>query len=65
MYFVSPLLLAQSRQFSRRRRFPQQKQSSNFNDHTVMASVNKHHADAVNELQKVKRAYFQVRRPFL
>lgn len=68
MYFVSPLFLVWSRKDFNQPRPPRQNEPANFNppsERELMASADKHHAEAVNTLQKAKRLYFLERGPFL
>ena len=70
MYFVSPVFLAWSQQFFKRPNLPQENglpqfNSNTTNERTLIESANKHHLNAVNNFQKVKRIYFLERGPFL
>ncbi|EKU97639.1 hypothetical protein Lepto7375DRAFT_6855 [Leptolyngbya sp. PCC 7375] len=68
MYFVSPFFLAWSRKSFKYWRFSRRQQPSNFsasNERSLTVSTDKHHVDAVSEVQKVKRLYFLERGPFM
>lgn len=68
MYFVSPFFLAWCHKSFKYWRFSRRQQSSDFsasNERSLTASTDKHHIDAVSEVQKVKRLYFLERGPFV
>ena len=58
MYFVSPLFLAWTRKYLNRSQPLRPNRPLKYcepNERQLMASADKHHTDAVNELQRVKR----------
>ena len=68
MYLISPFFFAWSRRPFKHWQFFRRQQSSEFNassEKNLTASTDKHHVDAVSEVQKVKRLYFLERGPFL
>ena len=68
MYFVSPFLLRWSQKHFRFSQPPQQNKAFDYrepSERSLMASADKHHADAVDNLQKAKRRYFMERRSLM
>ncbi len=68
MSFVSPFFLTWRHRSFKHWRLPWRQQPSSFsasNERNFTASTDKHHVDAVNEAQKVKRLYFLERGPFV
>ena len=68
MYFVPSFFLAWGRKSFKDWRFSQRQQPSDFNtlsERNSTISTDKHHVDAIREVQKVKRNYFLERGPFI
>ncbi len=63
MLFISTILFVWRHNYFRHSRIPQQNKSFNTtSERKLIASADKHHVDAVNGLQKVKRLYSLERR---